>query len=202
MSNIYLKNNNNSLSITSDDIICTTSLTSPEITTLKNVIGGTSNTGVGYQAGSTSLVTGTYNTFVGYNSTSTIDSSYSSCFGYNATITASNQIVLGTLNETVYIVGGFNMSISTVSSTSTLTLPLQSNYFTLNGSTAITIILPTPVSGSCISIRRGINATGSVTVAYSSIVAYNSTTSSTSISNSISSSYIFYSGVWYQESSF
>ena len=164
---------------------------------------GSNNVGIGNGVGTTYPVSGSANTLIGCLTNSTTDSSYSTCLGYSSVITGDRQIILGTANETVYIVGGFNMSISTVSTTSTLSLPLQSNYFVLNGSTAITITLPSPASGSCINIRRGLNSTALVSIYHTSgIIAYNLTTSAYNVANGISSSYIFYSGFWYQKDYF
>jgi hypothetical protein len=66
---------------------------------------GYHNTAVGANAGKTNT-TGHYNTYVGSDA-DCIDAnySYSTAIGYGAKITSSNQIVLGTQNETVYFPG-------------------------------------------------------------------------------------------------
>jgi hypothetical protein len=68
---------------------------------------GTNNTAIGYQAGYNNT-TGTYNTFLGANtdiSGTTATWSSSTAIGYNARITASNQVMLGTATEMVYVPG-------------------------------------------------------------------------------------------------
>ncbi len=67
-------------------------------------VGGGNNTALGYYAG-TNNDTGIYNTYIGANTSSNGGYSYSSAIGYGATITASNEIVLGTANEFVFIPG-------------------------------------------------------------------------------------------------
>jgi microcystin-dependent protein len=62
---------------------------------------GSYNTCIGYRS-SSSLSTGSTNTTIGYNS-SADNYSYSTALGYSATNTASHQIMLGTLNETVVV---------------------------------------------------------------------------------------------------
>ena len=88
---------------------------------LKNIVLGDGNTALGYQAGlydgSGNINNNTSNnTFLGYQADVSYDSttgipngSYenSTALGYSATITASNQIVLGTSNESVYIPGSY-----------------------------------------------------------------------------------------------
>jgi hypothetical protein len=67
---------------------------------------GINNTAIGSLAGDV-ITTGSNNTFLGYGA-DTNSGSYgnSTAIGANAIITASNQIVLGTSTETVYIPGG------------------------------------------------------------------------------------------------
>ena len=69
-----------------------------------------------------------------------------------------------------------------------------------NNTTAINITLPTVSSGSCITIRRSVLSTASVTILGTSLVASNSVVSTTTLHNNICSSYIFYNNIWYQES--
>ena len=72
---------------------------------LYNVTTGSYNTAVGSLSGN-SNTTGTYNSFLGYNSTASSGTfNYSTAIGQNASITASNQVVLGTSGEYVYIPG-------------------------------------------------------------------------------------------------
>jgi microcystin-dependent protein len=62
---------------------------------------GSYNTCIGYRS-SSSLSTGSTNTTIGYNSSAN-NHSYSSALGYSSTNTASHQIMLGTVNETVVV---------------------------------------------------------------------------------------------------
>ena len=172
---------------------------------LTNLTTGHHNSSFGGGNGGVSTnVAGNYNTYLGANTgCSTTGINNSTVVGYSASTTKSNQVILGTSTETTYIKGGFNMSLGIVSSTSTLGSPFLSNYLTSNGSTSITLTLPTPSdNGACVYIRRGVGATGLVTVNFSSIVAYNSTTVTTSVANGVSASYIYYNGTWLQESAF
>ena len=73
-------------------------------------IAGIENTGVGANAGNfggTNSV-GSYNTYLGFYTGSTTGlANYSTALGYSAVIDASNQIVLGTPSEGVYLPGGY-----------------------------------------------------------------------------------------------
>jgi len=62
------------------------------------------NTAIGYSAG-TNDVTGSNNTYLGSNTSNQGNFKYSTAIGYNAEITANNQIMMGTANETVFIPG-------------------------------------------------------------------------------------------------
>jgi hypothetical protein len=71
-------------------------------------LSGDLNTAIGYKSGM-DLDDGSYNTFLGANTN--IDNSaniysYSTAIGYGAIIDTSNQIVIGTSNEYIYIPGG------------------------------------------------------------------------------------------------
>ena len=71
---------------------------------------GSGNTAVGYQAGRDLSGNSNFNTFLGFNtdiSSNTLTYNNSTALGYNATIDASNQIVLGTASESVYIPGSY-----------------------------------------------------------------------------------------------
>jgi microcystin-dependent protein len=78
---------------------------------------GSYNTCIGYRS-SSSLSTGSTNTTIGFNS-SADNYSYSTALGYSATNTASNQIMLGTVNERVVVPNDitFNGSINDVTRT-------------------------------------------------------------------------------------
>jgi hypothetical protein len=65
---------------------------------------GTTNTAIGYQAGTagTANTTGSNNTYIGYQAQANANNyTKSTALGSGATITASNQVVLGTTSETV-----------------------------------------------------------------------------------------------------
>ena len=124
---------------------------------------GDYNTYIGYNAGSTGPAgtTGSYNTFIGSNTGATgglTGFNYSTAIGFNAQINASNQIVLGTSNQTVSILGGLNASIVTFTSNATITFPFKQIYIVKllsSASPTITISLPqmqTYFAGSIITI--------------------------------------------------
>ncbi len=72
---------------------------------LLNNTSGSTNTAVGSDAGKNNTTTSN-NTYIGYNADcATNNLSKSTAIGYNSTITASNQIMMGTSSETVYIPG-------------------------------------------------------------------------------------------------
>ena len=169
---------------------------------LFNNISGSNCSAVGYTAGSNN-VSGNFCTYLGYNSNCSSNFNNSTAMGSNSLITSNNQIVLGTVSETVYFRGGMNMSIGSISTSQSLVLPILSTYITSNTSVPITITLPNGATdGLCVNIRRGVGSTGLVTIAYLTICGYNTTTLTNSVPNNISSSYIYYYGVWYQQSSF
>lgn len=66
--------------------------------------GGNYNVAIGGFSGNANT-TGIYNTFIGSNTNTSGTYNYSTAIGYNATIYGSNQMVLGTSNETVIIKG-------------------------------------------------------------------------------------------------
>ena len=65
---------------------------------------GNNNTFIGYHSGY-SNVNGNNNTFIGYNTNSNGEYSNSTAIGSNATVSANNQIVIGTSNDTIKIPG-------------------------------------------------------------------------------------------------
>ena len=69
---------------------------------------GSCNTAVGCFAGDYDS-SGSFNTFLGYSAGGQINTGYqySTALGYNSVFTASNQIILGTSNEGVYIPGDY-----------------------------------------------------------------------------------------------
>jgi len=79
---------------------------------LWNNTEGSSNVAIGSNSGLNNT-NGDYNTFLGTNtdvSPTTSDFSVSTALGYNAKITASNQIMLGTTNETVVVPNRLNVT--------------------------------------------------------------------------------------------
>ena len=91
---------------------------------------------LGYQAGSfnaaglsSSILTGSYNTFIGSQSVGTnVDVSNSSCLGYGCVISGSNQIVLGTPNETTYIKGQLILNLLRCTTTTIISTNVPSTW--------------------------------------------------------------------------
>jgi hypothetical protein len=84
--------------------------------TLYSNTTGAYNTAIGESAGNTGTAntTGSNNTYLGYNTGSNANNyNNSTAVGTSATITASNQIVLGTASEKVYVPG--NVGVGTAS---------------------------------------------------------------------------------------
>jgi len=82
------------------------------VNALQSVASGNTNTAIGYGAGSLQ-VQGNNNTFVGATTTQDTGSNTynnSTALGYGATITGSNQIVIGTASETVYMRNNLNVT--------------------------------------------------------------------------------------------
>ena len=104
---------------------------------------------IGYNAGSTGG--NNNNTFIGSGADGAVGITNSTCIGYNSYATLSNQVVLGTSNETVYIPGTFNINNKfylsktlRITSTTTLSFPLYNVYYITPSTSLITITLPTP----------------------------------------------------------
>ena len=76
---------------------------------IPSTISAGNNTSIGINSG-TGLVVGNANTFLGAATSSANNVSNSTAVGYNAAITGSNQIVLGTVNETTIIVGDASLN--------------------------------------------------------------------------------------------
>jgi hypothetical protein len=87
--------------------------------TLTDLVSGSNNIGIGYDAGK--KITGSYNTCIGFESGQDITANYtqSVALGYQAKFDSSNQISIGTTNETTVIKGKLN-----VEKLSTFTLPV------------------------------------------------------------------------------
>jgi len=99
---------------------------------------GDNNTALGVSALSLN-VSGSRNTAIGYNADTTGQYDESIAIGYNARIRASNQIVLGTLAETLVIRGGLNYNITTISADFTLSTPVNQFYIVRGTTTTVTL---------------------------------------------------------------
>ncbi len=115
------------------------------------------NTAIGYNAG-INVGTGAYNTFLGHNANASQVVSGSTAIGFNATCTESNQIVLGTTSEKIYIPGnqscGGLISANTLSTSGDMTCNglLNVNRLSTNGDMACNGLL---------SVNR-LSATGNI----------------------------------------
>ena len=167
---------------------------------LSILYAGSNNTALGHNASRTGgLFRGSNNTFIGSETKTLIDSSFSTCLGYNSTITRDNQIVLGTIDESTVILGGLTTSIKTITSSTTLTIPLSTTYLIMNNTLPITITLPVPYeNGVCILLRCGKGSNAIITVTFNNIISKTSTVSTTQVINGTSSSYVYNDEIWYQ----
>ena len=143
---------------------------------------GSSNTAVGASSLST-LTTGNVNTAIGRESLSLLTvGSRNIGIGYLAQVpsaAASNQIAIGTSTETMYIQGGFNYKVGTpITGAITLSVPL-SQFYTVDGSTAYTVTLPTPGTthiGTVVNFRKIVGASVITFTSTTAIIPYNSPT--------------------------
>ena len=131
------------------------------VESLNSITTSNYNSAIGYRSGYGS--TGSYNTYLGSITSNTSGYSYSTCIGQNSSISASNQIVLGTTSEYVYIPG-------TKSSTSTSTGALV-------------------VSGGA-GITGNVYVGGSINVGYTSLPTFGNSSIGTKQSFSTTSSTI------------
>ena len=172
----------------------TSGLGTQTLTTLKT---GNNNVAIGFQSGSStitgvasSLINGSYNTFIGSQSTPTNDCSNSSCLGYGCEITGSNQIVIGTTNETTYIKGKLILNFLRCTATTTLSNNVPSTILLDNGTSNIIITLPVGTQGVITSFTKIKNSTGSVTLQFSGgLFTLNGATSQTSTILGVSSKF-------------
>ena len=89
---------------------------------LFNNTTGKHNTAYGHQAGNVN-VTGDKNTYIGHGANAAVDQtalSNSTAIGYDSKITASNQIMLGTADETVEIPGNLNIASDKIATAPTV----------------------------------------------------------------------------------
>jgi len=160
---------------------------------LNKVTSGTGNTGIGYNSGIT-LTTGTNCTFIGTGADASLNNLTQSCaIGYGALAFANNQIVFGTLAETIYIPGLLQVSNQYVHSSSatiqvasfTISAPFYEIYPVAPSGANITITLPAASAaylGVRFTVRRVAGtATNTVSSASSNILPTNSFTASSTI---------------------
>jgi hypothetical protein len=142
-------------------------------TTLQNCTTGSYNTGIGTgnmptlstsgnntalgasSGGSISTATG-YNTCLGYGADSSY--SYSTAIGYNASTSTSNQIVLGTSSENVFIPGNITINSPPILSYSTLITPTSNQIGYIKGGslTTNTTIANTDTQLMSLSLSAGV----------------------------------------------
>ena len=125
--------------------------------------GGSYNTYVGGYAGTTNS-TGSFNTYIGYQTTTNaVGHNWSTAIGFGATITGNNQIVLGRLNEKVYIPG--TIGIRTTAPAGLLDISGSAITTSISSSGYLGIATTTPaglldISGS--AVRTTIIANGNI----------------------------------------
>ena len=130
---------------------------------------GTGNCIYGFGAAS-ALLTGASNTIIGLQAGDIITGSFNTCIGSGAdvpTAGGSNQIVIGTVTETMYIQGGFNWRVGTqITSTATgnFAAAILAQFYTVAMAAAgQTITLPNPATsqylGARVTFKRKTNAT-------------------------------------------
>jgi hypothetical protein len=153
---------NGSSTSTSNIIITTDSLVSTRVFTA----GG--NVVIGPVAGNSLPVGATDNTFIGDVAGGTTTGSSNICIGYNSqvpTVANSNQIAIGTVAETMYIQGGFNLRVGTaIVATINLSAVVLAQFYAVSmGVAAQTITLPTPsvpaYRGAMVTFKRKVNTT-------------------------------------------
>ena len=167
---------------------------------LQSWVIGTFNTSLGVNC---SGFSGNNNTLIGSSSNSSGNFDSSTCIGCSSSITQSNQVVLGRISETVQVRGALSTSVQSLSTTTTLSNPILTNYICMNSSNNIivTFFIP-PENGLITTIRRGAGSTGTITIAYNSIFPVNSIVSSSSINLVNTASFLYYNNAWYQTTSF
>ena len=167
---------------------------------LQSWIIGTYNTAIGVNC---SGFSGNNNTLIGSSSNSSGNFDSSTCLGCSSSITQSNQIALGRISETVQVRGGFSTSVQSLSTTSTLSNPILTNYICTNGSNNIILTFSTPPeNGLNTTIRRGSGSTGTIIISYNTIFPVNLIISSSSLNIVNTASFLYYNNAWYQTTSF
>ena len=151
---------------------------------------------IGYQAGITGA--GEKCILIGSNTIGDLTCTGSVAIGYNATISESNQIVLGTSSETVYVPGNLGVAGSVTTSTlttstllgtyytittTTFTFPSSPTYLyyicTSTSSTTLTLPTATNYQGNTFSLVSQGSSTVSLTSSGSSTIYYEGTNAST-----------------------
>ena len=109
--------------------------------TLNSNTSGTYNTALGAYAGA--KTNNSFNTYLGAQTdiSGTTQISNSTAIGYNAQITASHQIVLGTISENISIPGPY-VGIGTYNPTNALALDVSGNVNVSNGNISGSILTP------------------------------------------------------------
>jgi hypothetical protein len=187
---------------------------------LSNSTIGSNKTSIGFGT-AIKDISGNNNTYLGYKadvSSNTVIYNNSTAIGYNSKITASNQIVLGTANETVYIPGQINYNFVTLTAEapsyagSTITT-INSNIYFINANELLTsyngsifmIDLPSPTSssGKRVLFRKKLkNTTFSLKFQSNNSFVFidlNNNNSAVNSCNSINCTEFFCDGIyWYQ----
>jgi hypothetical protein len=91
------------------------------------------NTAIGFDAGNNTY--GSTNTMIGHNANSN-NYNYSTAIGYNASNTGSNQVILGTTSETVFMPGNSTIGSSSSNTSTFNAIPNFVNGFSCNGGTS------------------------------------------------------------------
>ncbi len=135
--------------------------------TLSNNTTASNNTAIGYSAGNDLSGNSYNNTFLGTNTGISGAYNTSTAIGYNSQITANNQIVLGTITETVSIPGQLNYSIGTITAATTLQVPLKQVYTFNVPSGSPIVYLPVPATkyiGCIVYFKRYPGCVGNIQV--------------------------------------
>jgi hypothetical protein len=143
---------------------------------------GDSKVVIGVNASSNN--SGSYTTAVGFTSNGGRSHSYTTCIGSTANAGNPNQISLGggLNNEVIFVQGGLNYNTGEMGSTATISTPAKQFIVITNGSTPITITLPSVNNSTVVNFKRGLSSSGTITFAYASaiIIPKSSITAATS----------------------
>jgi len=123
-----------------------------------------------------------YSTFLGFSSGRLTNYDSTIAIGSTATTSITGQISLGRNTDTINIQGGMNYKVGPIiSSTIPIASPTSQFFVIENGSTEITITLPTILSGAFINFKRGSSSTGNIVFSYATsvIISTNSITPNT-----------------------